>query len=142
MAKENRKMNAVPDLTPPGKSEKPKKEPKVKAVKEPKPVNTDGTSVELPKKERAPRSDYGYKPDAVISINANKDVSKIRGNVKAWYDRVKEFEGKTVASFIEANKGNEKDPPRGWIRHFAQNDYISLKSAEVQEQPAETPPAA
>lgn len=137
--KDGKKMNAVPDLTPPGKSDKPKKE---KKVKEPK-VELAAEAGDAPKKERAPRADYGYRPDAVIELNAAKDVSKIRGNVKAWHDKVKEFVGKTAAEFIEANKGNEKDPPRGWLRHFAQNEYIVLKGAEkAPEAPGETPPAA
>jgi hypothetical protein len=128
-------MNAVPDLTPPGKSEKPKKERVVKvATPDPNPetgvVSTESTS-DAPKKERAPRSDYGYRPDATITINATKDISKIRGNVKAWYDRLKEFDGKTAIEFIEANKGNEKDPPRGWLRHFAQHDYVHLVGGTV-----------
>lgn len=134
MLKDRKKMNAVPDLTPPGKSEKPKKEKKVKAVET---TVVDGSA---PKKERAPRSDYGFRPDAVITINAGKDVSKIRGNVKTWHDRIKEYDGKTCATFIEGNKGNEKDPPRGWLRHFAQNDYIVLKGAE--QKPEDNTPAA
>lgn len=138
-------MNAVPDLTPPGKSEKPKKEKKLKVVEENAKSEAE-TSGDVPKKERAPRSDYGYRPDAVITVNSGKDTSKIRGNVKNWHDRIKDFDGKTASEFIEANKSNEKDPPRGWLRHFAQNDYITLsggtvKGAEVAKS-EDTPPAA
>jgi len=152
-------MNAIPDLTP----------PTGKTPKTPKVVNTDGTKVDkvakvpkepkapkpeadpnAPKAPRAPRQDYGYRADATIALTADKDVTKLRGHRKAWYDKISAYNGKKVSEFTDANKENPKDPPRGWVRFFAQEGYITLSGGtdpapkKVEEAPkaADTPPSA
>lgn len=154
-------MSAIPDLTPPGKSGKSDK------PKTPKVVNTDGTEAKTekvakaPKAEKAPvdpnapkapraaRQDYGFRPDAVIAIVKDKDVTKLRGHRKAWHDKIAAFDGKKVSEFTEANKTDVKDPPRGWVRFFAQEGFISLiggtqvpDKKPAEPTPTETPPTA
>lgn len=137
----------VPDLTPPGKNtSKPKdvvakapngtSAPKAdaKPKKEKPPVDPNA-----PKKERAARTDYGYRPDAVIGLATEKDVTKLRGQRKSWHDKIVSFNGKKVSEFLEANKQNEKDPPRGWVRFFAQEGFITLTGGTV---PTPTPAPA
>lgn len=112
-----------PDLTPPTKaSAKPKKE---KAVKEPKTETAGGE-----KKERAPRQDYGFAPNAVIGVKEGE--VKYRGKRKEWYDSVASFAGKTVKEWTDHRKTEvENDPPRGWLRFFVQDGTVTLtKPAE------------
>ncbi len=119
-------MNDVaPDLTPPTKSAKaPKvpKEPKTPKVKAEK-VAKDPSA---PKKERGPRVDYGYSPDSVIHIVKEKDA-KHRGQRKAWFDSLVAYDGQSVQAW-EASRATagEKDPPRGWLRHFVQEGFVTL----------------
>lgn len=153
-------MSAIPDLTPPGKSEKPAKAPKSlaefkgeekpkkeKVAKAPKPEKDPSA----PKAPRAARQDYGYRADATIGVVKDKDVSKLRGQRKAWHDKIVAFDGKKVSEFTEANKDNAKDPPRGWVRFFAQEGYITLtggtepakkEEKKVEPTPTDTPPSA
>lgn len=147
-------MNAIPDLTPPGKSskppkslaeakgeDKPKAEKVAKAPKEPKAEKPPGDP-NAPKAPRAPRTDYGYRPDAVIGITTEKDTSKLRGQRKSWYDKIVSFNGKKVSDFTDANKENPKDPPRGWVRFFAQEGFITLSGGTVPEPKKEEPAKA
>jgi hypothetical protein len=156
--KESKKMSAIPDLTPPtGKAPKSKalaggspdsptttapKEAKAekapKTPKEPKPP----VDPNAPKAPRAARQDYGYRPDAMITITTEKDTSKLRGQRKEWYDKVVAFNGKKVQEFADANKENPKDPPRGWVRFFAQEGFISLSGGTVPAPKVPEPKAA
>lgn len=132
-------MNAEAlDLTPPTKqkahkvekepnAEKPAKEKKVKAEK----VEVDPNA---PKKERAPRTDYGFAPSAIIQIVKDKDNS-YRGKRKEWFDKLVAAEGQTAAEFLEANKG--VDAPRGWLRFFVQDGTVALVKSEGEEKTAE-----
>lgn len=148
--KKDGKMNsAVPDLTPPGKPAKPPKsqaefkgedkkaEKKEKVAKTPADPNA-------PKKERAPRSDYGYRPDAVIGLLTEKG-DKYRGQRKDWYDQVRPFAGKTVAEFVAAAQKEGGESARGWLRFFVQDGSATLTGGTVQapaKTKAEEKPAA
>jgi hypothetical protein len=117
------------DLTPPTKQ---------KAVKEPKPKKEKAEKVATPveaiggepapKKERAPRTDYGYAPNAVIEIVKDKD-NAYRGKRKEWFDKVQAAQGQTAAQFLDANKGD--DAPRGWLRFFVQDGTVALVKSET-----------
>lgn len=147
--KEKPKMSSIPDLTPPGKSNKTPKAPPVvvtepavqKAEKAAKPVKEPKTPKDpnAPKAPRAPRADYGYRPDAMIHVVPTKDISKLRGQRKAWYDKIVLFGGKKVSEFTDMYKENPKDPPRGWVRFFAQEGFITLSGGTVPT-PKETSP--
>lgn len=82
------------------------------------------------KKPRAPRQDYGFAKDAKIHLTDGEKT--YRGKRKEMYDALKKSNGKTVAHFLDNNK-NEKDPPRGWLRFFVQNEACTLSGG--------TPPA-
>jgi hypothetical protein len=134
---------AIPDLTPPGKnkaakaaangvvSEKPAKAPK--AAKAPVDPNA-------PKKERAPRTDYGYHAEATIHLVPGKEIKYREGHRLAWYNSLKDFDGKTVGAW-ETSRKAEKDPPRGWIRFFVMDGAVTLSGAPAPKAP-ETPKAA
>lgn len=78
------------------------------------------------RKPRAPRKDYGFSEDAVIRIVPDK-VKTYRGHRKEWFESIKGFEGQTVKAWLEGcGRGGEKDPPRGWLRHFAQAGSVEL----------------
>lgn len=120
------------NLVPPSEPSKTTKEPKAK--KEPK-----------PKKEKVAREPGTPKNmmnrNAIIRVDATKEV-KYRGQRLEWFDRVKQFEGKTVADFSAANKGiaNGKgtvQAPGGWLSF-----YVRDKSVILENPPAEAPPAA
>ena len=82
------------------------------------------------KKPRAPRMDYGFARDAKITLT---DGDKgYRGKRLEMYEALKKSNHKTVEHFLESNK-NEKDPPRGWLRFFVQNEACTLSGG--------TPPA-
>lgn len=134
--------NAVPDLTPPGKNSKPPKTTNgaEKTAKPPK-AEKPAKDPNAPKTPRAPRTDYGYRPDAVIGLSG-KDASKFRGARKDWFTKISAFSGKKVSEFLEANKGNEKDPPRGWVRFFAQEGFVTLTGGtEPKKEEAPKPSA-
>lgn len=130
-------MTEDTDLTPPTKTKaakapkepKPKKEKVVKAV----PAATDEAGNPLPKKERAPRADYGYSPTSLIQIVKDKD-NAYRGKRKEWFDKLVAAEGKSAATFLEENKGD--DAPRGWLRFFVQDGTVTLLRQESLEQEA------
>lgn len=157
-------MNAAaPDLTPPGKGPKGTKTPAAVAngTLTPPVVNTDGKTAKAPKaakapadpnapkKERAARTDYGYRANAVISVNEEKGA-KYRGHRKDWFETAKAHVGKTVAEWATATKKEGGDPPRGWLRFFVQDGSVILTggtdpvpAAKVEAKPAEgAPPAA
>ena len=81
-------------------------------------------------KPRAPRQDYGFAKDAKISLTDGEKT--YRGKRLEMYEALKKSNGKTVEHFLENNK-NEKDPPRGWLRFFIQNEAATLSGG--------TPPA-
>jgi hypothetical protein len=99
----------------------PKAAPAAKAT----PPKKDGE-----KKERAPRQDYGFAKDAKIVLTDGE--KSYRGKRLAMYEALKKSNGKTVQHFLDNNK-NEKDPPRGWLRFFVQNEAVTLEGG--------TPPA-
>lgn len=113
----------IPDLTPPTKTAKAPKEKKAKEPKEPKVVDPNA-----PKKERAPRTDYGYAKDAVLEVKVEAE-SKYRGARKKWFDSLIAFNGKTVGEWEEDRKAaGEKDPPRGWLRFYVvDEETVNLK---------------
>lgn len=78
------------------------------------------------KKTRAPRKNYGYAKDAVITLVP--EVShNYRGKRKAWYESVSAYAGKTVEEFTKNVGGDEK--PRGWLRFFCEDGTVSLYKA-------------
>ena len=86
-------------------------------------------SAETPTKlkaKRAPRQDYGFKPDAVIVLTG-KEI-KYRGARKSWFDSVAGFNGQTVKAFTDAYT-DSKESPRGWLRFFVQDGAVSLVQA-------------
>ena len=83
------------------------------------------------KKPRAARQDYGFAKDAKISLTDGDKT--YRGKRLEMYEALKKSNGKTVAHYLDNNK-NEKDPPRGWLRFFVQNEACTLSGG--------TPPAA
>jgi hypothetical protein len=103
--------------TPPSKGAKAATAPAKKVAA------TDGEA-----KTRAPRKDYGFSPEAVIAIVADKEI-KFRGQRLDWHEKVKAFNGKTAGEFLEKNKG--KDSPRGWLRFFAAEGYVTLTAPKV-----------
>lgn len=147
-------MKPNADMVPPT-GEKPEKAPKApKAAKTPKAETSEATGE---KKERAPRQDYNYFPGAVIELVKDADTVKFSGQRLEWWERVKKFEGKTCQEFCDANKGitNAKgnpEPPRGWLRAFAQQEVIKLTGEKPEpkakapkakkEAAADTPPAS
>ena len=106
---------------------------KPKAAKTP--PKKDGES-----KPRAPRVDYGFAKDAKITLT-DGDKS-YRGKRLEMYEALKKSNGKTVEHFLDNNK-NEKDPPRGWLRFFVQNEACTLSGGTPpakKEAKAETAP--
>ena len=75
------------------------------------------------KKARASRQDYGFAKDAVIKLTDGEKT--YRGKRLEMYEALKKSDGKTVEHYLENNK-NEKDPPRGWLRFFVQNEAVTL----------------
>lgn len=76
------------------------------------------------KKPRAPRKDYGFAKDAKIRLTDGDKT--YRGKRGEMYDALKKSNGKTVQHFLDNNK-NEKDPPRGWLRFFVQDEACTLE---------------
>lgn len=76
------------------------------------------------KKARAPRQDYGFAKDAKIKLTDGEKT--YRGKRGEMYEALKKSNGKTVQHFLDANK-DEKDPPRGWLRFFVQNEACTLE---------------
>lgn len=81
----------------------------------------------VPKVKRAPRQDYGFKPNAIITLTGKE--TKYRGARKEWFDTVVKYQGQTVKAWDESHL-NPKDSPRGWLRFFVQDGAVSLVSAQ------------
>ena len=84
------------------------------------------------KKARAPRQDYGFLPDAKIALTDGDKT--YRGKRLEMYEALKKSNGKTVEHFLDSNK-NEKDPPRGWLRFFVQNEACTLSGGTPKPEP-------
>jgi hypothetical protein len=89
-----------------------------------------------PKKERAPRQDYGFAKDAVITIKEGEH--KFRGQRGEWFARLQASNGKTVQHFLDGNQGvkNNKgnpEPPRGWLRSFVADGVCTLSGGTKTE---------
>lgn len=97
----------VPDLNPP-----------TKVARKPRDPNA-------PKKERAPRQNYGFHEDSIIELVQGKEIKYRDGNRKAWYEKVLAYAGRPVKEYMSGYK-NEKDPPRGWLRFFVQDGAVVL----------------
>lgn len=74
------------------------------------------------KKARAPRKEYGFDPEATITLP--KEKKAYRGKRQEWYEKLAKYENKKVSQFLESNQG--KDSPRGWLRFFAQDGSVNL----------------
>lgn len=83
------------------------------------------------KKPRAPRKDYGFAPTSTIKLTDGE--KSYRGQRLEWYEVLKAHEGKTVADFLEASK-DRKDPGRGWLRFFVQDEACTLTPAPASEE--------
>jgi len=104
------------------KAEKPVKAPKVKAEKAPADPNA-------PKKERAPKKDYGYSKDSIIKVI--KSEASFRGQRGEWFQRIKEFDGKTCGEFCAAfdkipNGKGKFYAPSGNLRGAARRGTIEM----------------
>lgn len=110
-------MNEL-DLTPPSKEKSAKAPKAAKTPKEAKVVDPNA-----PKKERAPRANYGFAPTSVISLTGKEN--KYRGARKEWFESITPYVGKSVAEWVESRKA-QKDPPRGWLRFFVQDGTVAL----------------
>jgi hypothetical protein len=91
------------------------------------------------KKPRAPRQDYGFAKDAKIALTDGE--KSYRGKRLEMYEALKKSNGKTVQHFLDNNK-NEKDPPRGWLRFFVQNEACTLSGGTKPEPKAAKKEAA
>lgn len=77
------------------------------------------------KKPRAPRKDYGYAKGATIALTDGDKTFK--GARARWYEYLKKANGKTVEAFASlAEKGGEKEQPRGWLRFFVEAEACTL----------------
>jgi len=77
------------------------------------------------KKPRAPRKNYGYAKGSVIALTDGEQ--KFRGARARWYEHLQKASGKTVEQFAEiAEKGGEKEQPRGWLRFFVEAEACTL----------------
>lgn len=109
-------------LTPPTvgeKAEKPVKAPKVKVEADPN----------APKKERSPRKDYGYSKESIIKVL--KPEASFRGQRGEWFDRIKQYDGKTCGEFCAAfdkipNKQGKLYAPSGNLRGAARRGVIEM----------------
>ncbi len=79
------------------------------------------------KAPRQPRTDYGYKKEAVITLTGKE--TKYRGDRKAWFESVVAFNGQTVKAWEDSHKDKEESP-RGWMRFFVQDGSVSLVSPQ------------
>ena len=83
------------------------------------------------KKPRAKRVDYGYAPTSIIRIDKEK-AAKFTGQRKAHFDKLCEFDGKTVNDFEGA--WDAKDSPRGWLRFYVQNGNATLEKVAASDK--------
>lgn len=80
------------------------------------------TEETVAKKTRKPKQDYGYAKDAVISLTEKSPAYK--GKRKAWFETLKEADGKTVEEWAAGQEG-----ARGWLRFFVQDGAVALSKA-------------
>lgn len=67
-------------------------------------------------------------------IKLLKKDTKYRGAREAWYNRLKEYDGKTEGEFIASTKENPPahtrngtaENPSGWVRFFIRQGVMSL----------------
>jgi hypothetical protein len=67
----------------------------------------------------------------VLKLDAN-----FRGARASWYERLKEYNGKTEGEYIESckdkppavTKNGTAENPTGWVRFFARSGILSLTS--------------
>ena len=79
------------------------------------------------KKPRAPRKDYGFAKGATIHLTEGE--KSYRGNRARWYEYLKKSDGKTVEAFGKlAEKAEEKEGARGWLRFFVENEACTLEA--------------
>jgi len=80
------------------------------------------------KKPRAPRKDYGFAKGATIHLTEGE--KGYRGNRARWYnDYLRKSDGKTVEHFAGlAEKAQEKEGARGWLRFFVENEACTLET--------------
>lgn len=115
---------------------------KTKKEKAPKAEGTTAEGAPKEKKEskpRGPRKDYGFAATSTIKLNDGE--KGYRGQRLEWFNHLKAHNGKTVGEFLEATKAM-KDPGRGWLRFFVQDEACTLVPAPAAEAPAEQKPAA
>ena len=94
------------------------------AVQPTKPAAKPAKKDDGEKKARAPRQDYGFAKDAKIKLTDGEKT--YRGKRGEMYEALKKSNGKTVQHYLDNNK-DEKDPPRGWLRFFVQNEACTLE---------------
>lgn len=118
-----------PNTAPPAAADKSvAKEPKApKVAKAPKDPNA-------PKTPRGPRKDYGYSLESTIKLTDGEQA--YRGQRLDWYNVLKQHNGKTVGDFLKAAEGR-KDPGRGWLRFFVQDEAVTLIPPAVATPAAE-----
>lgn len=104
---------------------------KSKTAKAPK-VAKQAADPNAPKKERAPRKDYGYSKESSIKVlERAEDAKPYRGQREAWYEAVVKHNGKTCAQFVEAQKGIKSEKgvvqnPASWLRFFVEDGAVAL----------------
>lgn len=88
-------------------------------MKEKKANTKEASTTETPKQEASPTP-------APKLIKVLKADAKYRGAREAWYNRLKEFDGKTVDEYIEdckkrcpqLTKNQTAENPTGWVGFF------------------------
>jgi hypothetical protein len=109
-------------IQPPTVGDKPEKAPKV--AKEKAPVDPNA-----PKKERAAKKDYGYSKASIIKVL--KPDASFKGQRGEWFQRIKDYDGKTCGEFCAAfdkvpnNKGKFY-APSGNLRGAARRGTIEM----------------
>lgn len=123
-------QHAKSDLTPPTKAKPTPAAKAAAATTNGAPTAAEAGTPAKEKKPRAPRTDYGFSPEATIGINKEK-AAKYRGQRLEWFNRISAFDGQKVAGFLtkyenaKTAKGSD-DPPRGWVRFFVQDGTVVL----------------
>lgn len=87
---------------------------------------------EKPATQAAPAASASPARPQVIKL-LKKDT-KYRGAREAWYNRLKEFDGKTEAEFLANTKesppahtrNGTAENPSGWVRFFVRQGVMSL----------------
>jgi hypothetical protein len=83
------------------------------------------------KKPRAPRKDYGFAKGATIALTDGEKTYK--GNRLRWYSYLTKSDGKPVEHFAKlAEKAEEKEGARGWLRFFVENEACTLTAPPAE----------